>query len=495
MAITYGLTSDGLVIKRLSVIKKEWEDSLRSKLGANLNLLPQAVLGQIVGIGSEREALIWELVELDYNARYPDTAEGTSLDNVLALTGIKRLPAKKSTVALILYGDVGTLIPAGSVVSVLGTSTTKFNIDAAVTIGASANEVQSLFFSTVPTSGVYKIKIGSLSTANINWNDNAAAVQSKINALTGYSGVTVSGDTSVGFTINFLGSSGAMEQPTIEITNNTLLTGLTSVNTTVQVNTEGHPEQVAATATCQTTGPLVAPSGSLTVIESPISGWNTVTNPLDAVVGRDIETDTEARIRRLALLANVGTATLQAIRAEVLLVDGVTEVVPFENTDILPDGEGRPGKSFEIVARGGADADIRQAIFDTKPAGIETFGDVSGVVSDDQGFEHIINFSRPTAVPIYVTWTITKNSLFPVNGSALVKQATVDRGGQLNIGDQVIVNGTLGLSCAIDDIPGITDFTIAVGTSPSPTLDNNIPITVKQLATFDTSRVIVNFTP
>ena len=55
-----GLTSEGFVKKTLSEIKVEIEDSLRSGIGAFINLLPSSVFSLIVGIFAEREAAIWD---------------------------------------------------------------------------------------------------------------------------------------------------------------------------------------------------------------------------------------------------------------------------------------------------------------------------------------------------------------------------------------------------------------------------------------------------
>jgi hypothetical protein len=92
----FGLTSNGLAIMRQSDIISAFQAQLQAALGQNINVLPQSILGQITNIVAEREALVWELLEAVYNSQYPATAEGTSLDNILALTGLKRLPATPS---------------------------------------------------------------------------------------------------------------------------------------------------------------------------------------------------------------------------------------------------------------------------------------------------------------------------------------------------------------------------------------------------------------
>lgn len=609
--MSFGLTVLGLQIKRQSDIIAEIQSSLRSALGQNINLLPASVFGQLVGIFSEREALIWELVEDVYLSQYPNSAEGASLDNILALSGLKRLPATPSRVPApnqVLLGAPGTFIPAGSVISVLGTPTSKFNTDTDVTIGFPQDCIQSVSFSSVPDSGVFKLVIvdtagNTLTTQNIsylasavnskikwssvptsgqykiaitkagvtlttgflNWNDNSTVVQAAVQALTGYSGVLVTGSfasgwsftwgsvtciptlavtnnsllngiiavtatpidsvqaalnnlhdilaanypyTDVGvsgsYSTNFLvtfgansplapnPASGDQPQNLFTETGNTLQTGFTSVNIILIMQQVGLVAEGTTSMTCQQNGPIIAPAGLLSVIESPVTGWNSTTNLLDAVPGTNIETDTDARLRRIQLLGNQGTATLQAIVAKVSQVLNVVQVIGFENLDINPDLDGRPPKSFEIVARGGVDLAIAQAIYDTKPAGIQAYGtDVTETIFDSAGFGHIIQFSRPVLVPIYVSVTITKNGQFPLAGADLVKEDIVTRGNQLLIGQEVIVNGTMGLSCAFDEIPGILDFDIFVGTSPNPVLSNNIPIGVKELASFDTSRVVV----
>src|SRR5271166_2706254 len=89
----YGVTPQGFVPKQQSTIISEIDSSLQGEFGANINLGPEAVFGQLVAIFSEREALLWQLGEAIYDSEYPAGAEGTSVDNILALNNLKRLPA------------------------------------------------------------------------------------------------------------------------------------------------------------------------------------------------------------------------------------------------------------------------------------------------------------------------------------------------------------------------------------------------------------------
>jgi hypothetical protein len=68
--------------------------------------------------------------------------------------------------------------------------------------------VQLLTFSTVPTTGSYKLKYGADTTAAIGFDDDATVVEDELQGLTGLGSVTVTGDTTVGFTVTFTGVSG-----------------------------------------------------------------------------------------------------------------------------------------------------------------------------------------------------------------------------------------------------------------------------------------------
>jgi len=113
----YGVTSDGFVIKRLSVIWEEINDAIKLAWGAGVNLSDDSPLGQLVGIFAEREALVWELAQAVYDSMYPDSSSNVSLDNVCAIIGVERLPASRSTVTASLTGTAGVTVPAGSIVS------------------------------------------------------------------------------------------------------------------------------------------------------------------------------------------------------------------------------------------------------------------------------------------------------------------------------------------------------------------------------------------
>lgn len=487
----FGLTEQGFNIKRLTDIKSEIETDLISALGNSINLLPTELLGQLVGVFSERESLIWELAQDVYNSQYPDTASGVSLDNAVAITGIKRLAATKAIGFGTARGDDGTVITAGSIISVDGNSDAKFITLADATLANGVDEIQLISFSSVPDAGNFTLKFDGEETGTLFFNDTNSTVQTELsNLISLSSGVTVTGDFSSGFTVTFDGTGvNNRPQQMLTIGSNVLEVTSTSVGINITETTSGDFPSALIEVEATETGDVRAPAGSLTVIETTITGWDSFTNVEDIDNGREIETDAALRIRRNLTLATSGAATVEAIRSALLNVDEVTAARVFENTSLVTDAFGRPAKSFEAVVQNGDEQEIAQVIWDTKPAGIETFGSIPKVVVDSQGFDQDINFSRPTEINIYIEITLTTDASYPVDGDTLLKQAIVDYAtANFSIGDDVI---TKELYCPVFEIQGVLDADILIGIAASPTTDDNILIEDDEIADFDTGRIIV----
>lgn len=248
--------------------------------------------------------------------------------------------------------------------------------------------------------------------------------------------------------------------------------------------------QVNVDVIAQTAGSTTAPAGSLTTIETPVTGWDSVNNALDIVPGAIIEQDPNFKQRRLAELAIAGRATTNAIRSKLLDIAAVSAVVVFENDSSVTDGFGRPAHSLNIVVEGGDNTDVANAIFDVVAAGIETIGGVVVPVLDTEGFSHDIKFDRPTPVPIYLHADITKDiNLFPADGHDQVAAALLAFGESLIIGQSVIVYPKL--IASVNAIPGIDDIVIKIGIAPSPTSDANIIIAPNEISAWDSSRIVV----
>ena len=488
--MAFGITPEGFVLKRLADISAEVDVELKIIFGPNINLLPESVLGQIRGIFSERESLIWELAQATYNSQYPDTAAGINLDNVVSITGIERRPPTFSTVGLTLFGIAGTIVPTNSQVSLSTDPSVRFLTDESSTILAAVDEVQKLNFSNVPDSGSFAIDFDGQTTGLILFSDGAAAVETALELLSNIDGVTVTGDFTLGFTITFDGALvGGQDQPLFTIVTNTLFLGATPVAVTPVESVKGALAQSSVGATADVLGSINANSGTVTVIDTPVAGWSSVTNPIDAVPGLDIETDAELRSRRNDTLQISGAATVDAIRAELLTITGVSTAIVFENNTFIVDVGGRPPKSFEAVVVGGTNEDIAQKIWDTKAAGISSFGSVSEVVIDSQGFSQTVSFSRATSVPIWLELDLSTDVSFPIDGVTQTVNAILAYGEQLLIGEDVIVIPDL--ICALNEITGLLNVVVRVGIAPSPTLSSNIAIAIQEIAEFDSSRILV----
>jgi uncharacterized phage protein gp47/JayE len=191
-------------------------------------------------------------------------------------------------------------------------------------------------------------------------------------------------------------------------------------------------------------GPLVANAGTLTVRETLPAGWDAVTNPEDATVGTGIESDAAYRHRREDELAAEGGGTTSGIRAALLQLETVLAASVLENTDDSV-VESMPPKSIWAIVRSSPGALDEQAIGETiyanKAGGIEAFGTVPVTVLDSEEVPHVVHFSRPTEVSVYVALRVTTNAEYAGNEAlktAIVASAeTPDSPGYLDVGVDV----------------------------------------------------------
>ena len=130
----YGVTADGFVVKPFAQIRSDIEDTLRNGDSA-LGILPvdplldcsdQTPMGQIVATFAGPLAEAWEAMGDAYAARYPDSADGSALDEVASITGTSRDPSVKTQVVGQVTLTASTTLPAGSVANLAGRPNDRF---------------------------------------------------------------------------------------------------------------------------------------------------------------------------------------------------------------------------------------------------------------------------------------------------------------------------------------------------------------------------------
>lgn len=241
-------------------------------------------------------------------------------------------------------------------------------------------------------------------------------------------------------------------------------------------------------------GPVAAAAGSMTVIVNPIAGWSSVTNPLDAQLGQDVETQGEFRQDIKDAAQVQGGSTVSAIRADVLALNETLEGTPIqsvtvsENTKAFTDPSGLPGNSFEVMIFDSPAVNnnlIAQAIWDSKPATVYAHGNQSGIATDSLGRQHSIKFSRPVAVPIYVGISFLVDLSYV--GNVAAKESIIAAAKlAFPTGADVIWKKVEALALSVQGIRDILVTTLnRVG---APPLAVNIPISNREIASWDASQ-------
>lgn len=246
----------------------------------------------------------------------------------------------------------------------------------------------------------------------------------------------------------------------------------------------------------ESAGQLAVAPNQLTVIAEPVTGWIGVDNALAGTSGEDREPDEELRIKRENELQGSGSTNVDAIRAAILQLTGVLDADVLENDDTATDPTtGAPGKSVFAIVHGGTAADIAKAIFDTKAAGIETWGSTTQAILDSMLNSHDIKFSYATTLSLYcdVTVLVDPNVFDAVNGPSDIEDAIEEYGNSLGIGDDVIHDQ---VRCAVLDIPGVIKATsLEIGFAASPSGTGDLSVQYDQKVIGDAANVNVTVTP
>lgn len=468
-----GLDTTGFTSKTLDEIKTEIETALKAEFGL-INTNPDSVFGQMIIALAPSIYDVWERLEELFYSQYPASADGFALDNVCALTGIYRLAAVKSTVIGALQGTEGTVVPAGTQVSVNDTG------DIFETTAAREITIERIVKITLTPTALLDVSLDingvTYATTLGGTPARADTIDALIVALAGIIGVD-DGDIAVVdggdyVTINVVGYEDDL-----------LIENLVNLTTSDWYS--------SASFQALETGAIEVALESLTEIETPVSGLTACTNYVAETTGRDVETDSELRIRRAASLSIVGAATVPAIQARILAeVDGGTACLVIENDTMVVDGDGRPAKSFECVVEGGTDLDVAEKIWELKPAGIATYGTVNGGagigIIDIDGNAQTIYFSRPTAKEIYVVVEFERNleEDFPVGGEDAIKAAIKAMGDLQEIDGDVIYQKYYTPIYSIEGVANVTKLWMKIGGAPAITDVINIPIAANEIATF-----------
>lgn len=249
-----------------------------------------------------------------------------------------------------------------------------------------------------------------------------------------------------------------------------------SVTTAGTLDSTGH---ATVYFTAQNTGPTPIPT-SMTIYES-INGWESVT-PVSGTVGRNVETRAQFEYRRQNSVQKSATGPVGAVRAAVLAVSGVVDVLAYDNktsASVTYKGVSIAANSMYVAAVGGNQTDIANAILGSASAGCGYTGTTTVTVSDtsypDPKPAYDISFTVPTDVPLYFDVSIRADSSLPSNINTLIQDAMIAAAAGSGSSPLFRIGYSVYGADFTDAVKGadtnVRVISIKVGTAASPTTD------------------------
>jgi hypothetical protein len=409
---------NGLVIDRLADIRTEIEDNLKSVFGPGINLDDLSPFGVIIGIMSERYSLLWEILESVYLASFPNTSFGIYLDELSAFNGVVREPATFSVVDLTFTrstptgtGDV--TVPAGTEVTAVGSlviwTTT---IEATIDDLATTTIVQALADEVGP--------IG----AQLNTLTEMASPPLNVDSVTNLTEAVIGSDEESDAALKLrrqtqLGRSGTSTEAGIRsaLQLMDLVRAAVLVINDTDLTVDGLPPHSFEPFIGTVPGTELGNAWSL-VFDADLNAGNSIAVTIDAtpITGSPFLFDTD----NSTTLTNISAGILAAPEISTSSSDGTDTIITTGSsaTDFVLAAVVTGGSPVGVVASEIFPANevnlnaVAQTIWDSKGAGIQTFGSIVGIATDTQGDDHSMFFSEIQDVQIFVRYTLTTDAEF-----------------------------------------------------------------------------------
>lgn len=246
-------------------------------------------------------------------------------------------------------------------------------------------------------------------------------------------------------------------------------------------------------------------ANTITVLVNPISGIDSITNPLPTgdtnegfIVGRDRETDAELKLRYENSLAEGGVSTVDAIESNVFNAD---EDIVSVSVEEIRDPDTGYGPEVTVLAPGVTDDRIARAVFESRAGGLKSFGTESGTIKRQDGATKIERFNRATAVTVYIEAMLVTSGTFPSDGFSRVSDRIIRYiGGEasdgvvypgLEIADDIIFDQVFR---RIMEVQGVVEADMKIGTSSTSVGTENIDISNLEAATTGLDEITIQFT-
>ncbi len=187
-------------------------------------------------------------------------------------------------------------------------------------------------------------------------------------------------------------------------------------------------------------GAVAALANTITEIATPQKGWQSVTNPADALEGVAVENDFALRLRQSRSVALPSQTINEGILGAIFALENVQRAKLYENDTDATDANGLPPHSINAVVYGGDAGEIAEVLANKKTPGCRAFGDVCVEIVDRYSNKTTYCFSRPTIKKVSVKIKITPLLNYLVDYADLIKSNVADYVNNTDIGGKLYLS-------------------------------------------------------
>lgn len=436
------LTSFGFERENRTDITRRLNNKFRNSFGSNLLITDDSVAGLLIAILAERSLEYEKLLEDLYFSRTLNGAEGIALDDAASYYGfIRKGPQPSSGVAHIEFVDDGTNLSTDIQTSSVFSATNGLTYSPIV--GGILNQNVTgyvLDSSTLTANTGYTFAIGNTETGGIvetTLDINADSDAERIVFLVELS--------------DFITENTEGNELVIFIDNLSLYVGYASTTQFVGLaqpiyfDTVDLPSGATFWSGYEVESvekgfnPLEV--GGITGFSPSFSGFQSATSTVEFNPGSENETDAEFRFRIQTASERTPKGTRDALVEAVEDLTNVVSLRLYDNPTLIDRPEA-DALTFNVVVRGGSNAEIGQTIYDFKPLGRNTSGTESVNVATADNEIETIRFTKAEANPydIRITYKVNNNTPLSAREQTDVKDSIDFLLENKGIGDNVANN-------------------------------------------------------